>query len=107
MAITKGEILYDAGRCMQGVTVDDANELLDLGLGQYIADHVPGTIYYIDAPCGTTCKDENNKVWKNCTGWVADNTPITTVKKKMPVWVIPAAIIGFIAITYFIIKRKK
>jgi hypothetical protein len=105
MAIKTVNTYYNGGDCFQSKTVDDANELLDIGLGQFIPDHEPGQQYSILAPCGTKC-DNEGKTWTNCEGYPSNASSAGSLP-KMPKWVLPAVGVVIVFIVFIYFKKKK
>lgn len=93
---------WNGDGCYHGVKVDDANELLDLGLGQYMLDFTPDTIYYVPAGCGAKCTDDNGKDWTNCSGFAGTVQQISKNKGFIIAFII--LLIGVVAYWYF--KKK-
>jgi hypothetical protein len=105
MAIKTVDTIYQSGDCYNVVTVDDANELLELGLGQYMVDHQPGTLYYTISSCGTTC-DNEGKTWKNCEGYPSKASNSNKFP-KLPKWLLPAVGVLAVFIALIYLKKKK
>jgi hypothetical protein len=92
---------WNGDGCYDGLKLTDVNDLFELQMGQNAMDFSPDNIYYVPAPCGTKCNDDNGKPWTNCKGY--DDNTINQVTKKNQGFIIAFIIvaIGFFAYWYF------